>query len=504
MNAQIQSDEFAVVLLNEEGTIIDAHESCGEALGWNRAELQGKDVREVLQVGRDLVVGQLLQLQEEDASNNGNTSFSSRVLVRRKDESHFPARVTVRRFTQLGCWTAAFYRVNVDSDTDFIPTVRPEEIELASSTPVKKEEMAARKKSDPSTDMQQQQKPFRSVDLCLRKPLLPSVEVGEIAASSESSPPEPVSRRAEPTPEPPPIVIPEKNTEPMGDRAEKEREVPQTVPSSARVPAELEKERAERKRSEQRVASLSAQLQNLHRQLGENLEIERSSQSKIAEAEDALQKSEEELHRSRRSLEDEQNQRELADQQISALKELNSHLETDLSTLQTSNTELKDAHEELLSRLEFKVRAISESEYRLEKGAAERQRLESALAAAQRELAEEKEKSGIERAKLQLAVDSAELEHKRLEQEVLRSRLASINSARESGATLLDIREKAKQPIDELADTAGKLLQSEGTEEQKELAESLLKNILLVKTALDGAVPLPHTVADPEAETRAA
>jgi PAS domain S-box-containing protein len=505
MNAQIQNDEFAVVLLNEEGTIIDAHESSREALGWDRTELQGKDIREVLQVGRDLVVGQLLQLQEEDASASGHTSFSVRVLARRKDESHFPARVTVRRFTQLGCWTAAFYRVSADSDTDFVPNVRPEEIELASNTPVKKPDPAPTKKADSLVEARREQKPFRSVNLFMRKPAPPAEEPAPAPAKTEA-PAAQVQTPLKPeinSGSKPPLVA-EPKADNVRERAEKERELAQTVATCARISAELEKERAERKRNEQRVASLSEQLQQLHRQISDNFESDRASQNKLTDAERKLEKVEEELSRSRTALKDEQNQRELSEQQLSTLKELNGTLETDLAAVESSFAELQSSHEELTLRFEAKLAAIAESESRLEKELLERQRLENALSAAQREVLETNEKNGIERSRRQLAAESEGIERKRLEQEVLRSRLAVITSARENGAVLIDLREKARQPVDDLAELAAKLLESAHDKEQKQSVEKIIESVLVLKTALDGAVPMPEPDVQAEPEIRAA
>ncbi len=507
MNAQIQSDEFAVVLLNEEGTIIDAHESSREALGWDRTELQGKDIREILQVGRDLVVEQLLQLQEEDASaNSSHTSFSVRVLARRKDQSHFPARVTVRRFTQLGCWTAAFYRVTADSETDFTPTVSPEEIELANNTPAKKPETAANKKGESPVEARPKQKLFRSVNLFLRKSEQPPAEPTPPVNREEKRVPEARPAPTETVCESKPATVtpPVKSPELPRERNENERGSAQATPAPGRITAELEKERAERKRSEQRIASLSEQLQQLHRQLSENLESERSCQTKIADAEQRLEEFEGELQESRRALKDEQHQRELDSQELTALKELNSRLETDLSALELSHTEIKKGHEELLVRLEAGLASITNRDSELQKAVLERQRLENDLATTQRELRDTTEKNGVEHSRLQLALETSELERKRLEQEVLRSRLAAISSARESGALLLDVREKAKQPLNELSDAAAEFLHSEGTDEHKELAANFLKSLQALKTALDGAVPLPQATLQAEPEVRAA
>src|SRR5687768_855131 len=123
--------EFAVVLLTHDGTIVDAHPTCTESLGWTREELNGKDIGELLQSDRELLMTQLQQSKDAEVGADGHTSFSVRILARRRDETSFPARVVVRRFDQTDCCTAAFYRVNPQNDSDTPPIVRAEEIELA-------------------------------------------------------------------------------------------------------------------------------------------------------------------------------------------------------------------------------------------------------------------------------------------------------------------------------------------------------------------------------------
>src|SRR5688572_22615511 len=129
--AFVIDSEFAVVLLTQEGAIVDAHPSCRESLGWPREELVGKDIGELLQSDRELLMSQLLQSKDAEIGVDGQTSFSIRILARRRDETSFPARVVVRRFDQNEFCTAAFYRVNPHSDSDTPPIVRSEEIELA-------------------------------------------------------------------------------------------------------------------------------------------------------------------------------------------------------------------------------------------------------------------------------------------------------------------------------------------------------------------------------------
>src|SRR5688500_18471420 len=129
--ATIQTErELAVVLLNEDGSILDAQPSCASTLGWTREELIGKDVGELLSSGRDVLLAQLPQY-DEGGDSSDNTSISVRVLARKKDKSEFAARVTIRRFPELGCWTLAVYFHPSDLESSSPPTVSAEEISLA-------------------------------------------------------------------------------------------------------------------------------------------------------------------------------------------------------------------------------------------------------------------------------------------------------------------------------------------------------------------------------------
>ena len=116
--------ESAILLLKENGDILDAHQSCSAILDWTREELIGQDIKGVLQSGRDVLLTRLLEMQGSDREPTGDTTFSVRVRVRKKGGKVFPAVVTIRRFLRLGCWTAAFQPWNSEGA---IPTVARQE-----------------------------------------------------------------------------------------------------------------------------------------------------------------------------------------------------------------------------------------------------------------------------------------------------------------------------------------------------------------------------------------
>jgi chromosome segregation ATPase len=67
-----------------------------------------------------------------------------------------------------------------------------------------------------------------------------------------------------------------------------ERQVRDGASSVAKVTAEVEKERGERRRVEERFAALSGQLQDLHKELKRHLDAERAGQGRVSELEQKL------------------------------------------------------------------------------------------------------------------------------------------------------------------------------------------------------------------------
>jgi len=67
-----------------------------------------------------------------------------------------------------------------------------------------------------------------------------------------------------------------------------ERQVRDKASSVAKVTAEVEKERGERRRVEERFAALSGQLQDLHKELKRHLDVEKAGQGRVSELEQKL------------------------------------------------------------------------------------------------------------------------------------------------------------------------------------------------------------------------
>src|ERR1051325_6300771 len=99
------ADDASVLLINGEGMILDASEATCSALGWPREELVSKGMSELLEYGGDLLITQLSELQ---AGAMPDAYFSVSTLVRRQDQSHFPATAIVRPMPELGCFALGF------------------------------------------------------------------------------------------------------------------------------------------------------------------------------------------------------------------------------------------------------------------------------------------------------------------------------------------------------------------------------------------------------------
>src|SRR5262249_42766952 len=171
----------------------------------------------------------------------------------------------------------------------------------------------------------------------------------------------------------------------QAELAEMERRVRESVAGLARATADLEKERGERRRIEQRSVALTTQLHELHEGLKHHLESERASQSRLSDLEDQLREREEALAQAQASLQKEAADHHLAEEQLRAVGDMSAQLRKHLTLFEESKKVFKRAQEQLEAQLAAQQKTLAESEARLQKEAAERARLEQALAAAQRD-----------------------------------------------------------------------------------------------------------------------
>lgn len=265
------------------------------------------------------------------------------------------------------------------------------------------------------------------------------------------------------------------------------------VAALARATADLEKERRERRRVEQRAAALTTQLQELHEDRKQHLESEKAAQDRMFELEHQLRQREGEVGRLRSDLQKESSDRQLAEDQAKVVESLESQLQNYRSLFEESKQTFKRSQEELESRIQSSLAAANESENRLHREIAERQRAEEAATAAQRTLQEqskELKQVSLELSKLQSKLEVEQLERKQLEGVAAQSRQSKLDSTRLSRALTNSLRRQIRQPVDHLLHSARSLLEFELPEDQKSLVEAMFENVLLVQASLqDGGEP---------------
>lgn len=179
--------------------------------------------------------------------------------------------------------------------------------------------------------------------------------------------------------------------------ASMDRRVRDTIASLARTTAELESERGDRRRIEQRAAGLSAQLQDLHRELNSHLEIERENKTRLTELEQEIAERVNELNAERTAGEKERGERRNVEQRAAALASQIESLREELIERQ----KLEKENQSRISNLEQQLRAREESLVRvtqhLETEREERRRVEQraeALVAQTQKLQDELAQSG--------------------------------------------------------------------------------------------------------------
>jgi DNA-binding response OmpR family regulator len=247
-----------------------------------------------------------------------------------------------------------------------------------------------------------------------------------------------------------------------------------------RITADLERERAERRRVEQRTTTLATQLQEMHARTGQHLESERLSQERILELERQLQEREESLARATSDLEKESAERQTVEDQLRAAEGLIAQLQNSVASFDTAKKAMQRRHDDLDKQLKASVAAAAESNARAARDAGERERLEKALSVAELSAQEH----GGEVSKLQCALEVEQAERNRLEGELAQLRYSSADTARTGLATLNRLRSETRTPVTNLMQATRQLLEVDLPEEAKALVTTVLDNALLVQTKL--------------------
>jgi chromosome segregation ATPase len=313
---------------------------------------------------------------------------------------------------------------------------------------------------------------------------------------------------------------------------ELEQQVRQGVAALAKATAELAKERGERQRSQQRVAELNGRLQALHDDLSRTLHAQRDDLARLSALEEQHRQATQSLERGTADLEQHQAERRLVEEQLQKAKESNLQMRKDLAFYEEANKKSGGTRQELQNRLEASLSAAREGEARLQQETAERQRLTASLEEARRELQTQSRKretleqelqndqnalkerdaklaeeaaerqrlteqldslhrgfqNGSERdlefSKVQSALQLEQVERKRQETQLARTRQRALDAAHSARALRTSLRRQIREPVDNLAQSARSLLEMEMSDAQKQLAEAVLQDVLLVQTRL--------------------
>src|SRR5712692_9378583 len=279
----------------------------------------------------------------------------------------------------------------------------------------------------------------------------------------------------------------ESETADPGEIAELEARVRDGVATQTRLTADLEKERGERRRSERRAASLSAQLEKLHADLSQHLESERAAHNRISDLEAQLREKEEAVNRAAAQLQQETADRQLAEEQLRAVGDMSAQWRQYASLFDESKQVFKRAQADLEARLQANLDSLSECESKLQQEAGERQRLEEALAAAKRHAHDHSQRSAVELSKLESALLVEQFERKRVEGDAIQSHYSSLDSARVGRTTVNRLRRQIRQPLDSLVQSTRRLLEVQLDEEQTKLVEAVLENALVLQSSLQEA-----------------
>lgn len=266
---------------------------------------------------------------------------------------------------------------------------------------------------------------------------------------------------------------------------ELERRVREGVGTIARATTDLENERGERRRVEQRITSLSSKLEELHGELKQHLETERESQNRIGQLEQQIREREQILVRMNSELRKQCADRELAEEQLRSVGDMSAQLRQYLTLFEESKKVFKKAQDQLEARLQNSMANAKAAEERLQSEVAERARLEEALASAHRALQEQAEQAAVQLARAQAELQVEQLERTRVEGGAQQSRIASLDSTRVARTMMNSFRRQIRQPVETVMISSRRLLEHNLPREQKKVVEALLENALLLQSTLE-------------------
>ena len=348
--------DVSLLLVNHEGIVLDAHEAACAALGWTREEIVNKEMTELFEYGADLVLGRFAEASAGTVEAGAAGEFSVSALVRRRDQTHFPATAVVRHLPELNCFAVTFDDLPVD-----VPEAAPLVAANGNEVGVEVEGSGEVGETAAETEMAIESFDFRKAsvsggnDAPVAEPAVAETNGNGHANGNGDAPRfRNIFLSERPAAEAQAEVKAEVKAEVVkGGNGAKGKED---------VSAALEAERQERKRLEARVVSLNDQLQQLHLQLKNNLEAESIYHKRVTECEEGLRKAEERKAAAEAALQAEEQKREGVAQEFAAFK---------ASSAQRDEAQ-KAWQREWLSKLETGLRELQESDARFEKEIATR------------------------------------------------------------------------------------------------------------------------------------
>jgi len=285
--------------------------------------------------------------------------------------------------------------------------------------------------------------------------------------------------------------------QPTPDAAEAEARFRESISALARATAQLEKERGERRRVEQRITFLSSQLENLHDELRKHLEVEKGSQERIAEFEQQLRERDDALAKAVGDLQKEVAARQLVEAQLKAKGEMGSQLQDQFNLLDEAKRVFNAAQRKLEGRLDAAQTSLKQAQAKLQKQTSERKKLEDALEEAQRKLHDQSQQNANDVARLQSTLQVEAIERRKLESQSVQSRYASLDASRLGRAFVNSFRTHLRPSAEHLLQTSRRLLELPLDDEHKKVVEALLEDALLLQTSMQNDASLPGEAEEP-------
>lgn len=249
---------------------------------------------------------------------------------------------------------------------------------------------------------------------------------------------------------------------------------------AARIEAELERERSDKRRVEQRMVSLNKHLEELHARTSDFFETERVTQEKLAALDRQLHERDEELSRAQAELQKATADRRSALEQLRAGEALMKELREAAAVYASAKDALQRRHEQVEARLQVVEAAANDAQVQLKTERSERAKYEEELAAV-RQRAQEQEASLAE---LRCELELEQADKKRVAGEAAESRYSALEATRATAAAVNALRESLREPMDKLLATSRQLLEAELAAEVKQSVESLLANGLALQSRI--------------------